>query len=221
MRAFPRILSLPVVAALAAASVGCSSSLEEPNLTAMPTTSDTEPASTTPSGNTDTGTTAPSDFSSSASAETPKPETEEKEPQSGEYSYDRVKNADGYIVNVGLGEAGQKASFPACDGRYILIVDSVVADGSDGDTLNRIAHSVLSADPSGKEFTVPGQCDSLRKSVHGDDIYPIYLDFGGDKDAACRAKSTYGGNVRPLTSGSFPDASSADVDDARLALDPC
>lgn len=137
------------------------------------------------------------------------------------YSYDRVKNSDGYIVDVGLGEAGKKASFPACDGRYILIVDSVIAKGDDGTTFNDLARAVLTEGPSGKEFTVPGQCDSLRKSVHGNDIYPVYLDFGSDKAAACRAKSAYGGNVRPLISGNFPDASNSDVDEARLALDPC
>lgn len=139
----------------------------------------------------------------------------------GSYSYDRVKDDDGYITNVGLGEAGKKASYPACDGRYILILDSIIATGSDQDTFNRLAQSVMFADPSGKEFTIPGQCDSLRKTYHGNDVYPIYLDFGSDKAAACRAKSTYGGNVRPLIDGDFDDASSQDVDDARMALDPC
>lgn len=139
----------------------------------------------------------------------------------GGYSYDRVKDDEGYITNVGLGEAGQEASYPACDGRYILIVDSIIATGGDQDTFNRLAQGVLTGSPTGKEFTVPGQCDSLRKTYHGNDVYPIYLDFGSDKAAACRAKSTYGGNVRPLIDGSFDDASSQDVDHARMALDPC
>ncbi|WKK62149.1 hypothetical protein QYQ98_04585 [Corynebacterium sp. P3-F1] len=138
----------------------------------------------------------------------------------GQSGYPR-RNSDGYIVEVGLGEAGQKASFPACDGRYILLLDSVVDSGDGLDTFYELAEAVLHANPSGKEFTVPGQCDSLRKSVHGNDIYPVYLDFGSDMAAACRAKSTYGGSVRPLKNGSFPDASDSDVDEVRGALDPC
>lgn len=137
------------------------------------------------------------------------------------YSYDRIKNSDGHFVSVGLGEAATDASFPACDGRYILIVNSVIDKGNDQETFSQLAEAVMLAGPPGAEFTVPGQCDSLRKSVHGNDIYPVYLDFGSDKAAACRAKATYGGNVRPLVNGLFPDASAADVDEARLALDPC
>ncbi len=126
-----------------------------------------------------------------------------------------------YITQVGLGEAGMNASFPDCDGRLILILDSVVDDPSLGDTQDRLAQAALLDKPFGKEFTVPGQCASLRKQVDGHDIYPVYLDFGKDKSAACSAKSRYGGNVRPLIDGDFASGNNQSVDEARLALDPC
>lgn len=110
--------------------------------------------------------------------------------------------ATGYIPYVGLGEATPKyASQPACDGRGILIVDSIVATGSRDDTMRRIAFEALAADPTGKtrEYTFPGQCPSLRAQVDGNDIYPVYLDFGTDFNALCAAKAQYGGNARVLS----------------------
>lgn len=214
MREFSRTLAaVAAVAALAAGGAACSSDLEEPG--AEPVNSvipATESASETATTATET---------TAAETTTVAAETTSEKPDDGTSSHDRVKNNDGYITHVGLGEAHQEASFPACDGRYILIVDSVVDEGDYEATFDRLAKAVMIADPAGKEFTVPGQCDSLRPSVNGNAIYPIYLDFGSDKEAACRAKSTYGGNVRPLIDGEFPDASAVDVDEARLALDPC
>ena len=129
-----------------------------------------------------------------------------------------------YITSVGLGEAIFPVSYPKCDGRYILILDSIVDDPSLGDTRQRLTEAVAFVGPDGeegKEFTVPGQCDSLRKQVDGHDIYPVYLDFWKDKSAACSAKSRYGGNVRPLIDGDFASGNNQSVDEARLALDPC
>lgn len=204
MRSFTRVLtnSLAIVA-VGAGSIACSSEgLDEPSMTAMPTT---ESSSSTENTQT-TETTETTETTTTEASESESTEPAEK---------------DNYISEVGLGEAVKEASFPECDGRYVLIVDSVIADGNKQSTRNKIAHAVMFADPEGKEFTVPGQCASIRKQVNGNDIYPIYLDFGSDKDAACRAKSTHGGNVRPLIDGSFPDASGDEVDHARLALDPC
>lgn len=220
MRAFSRtVASILAVLTLAGGATACSrGNLDEPNMTSVASPTTSEETSSSANATTD------GDTATEASSETSQSEKRSKKKESsddGGYSYDRVKDNDGYITNVGLGEAGQEASYPACDGRYILIVDSIIATGSDQDTFNRLAQAVLYADPSGKEFTVPGQCDSLRKTYHGNDVYPIYLDFGSDKAAACRAKSTYGGNVRPLIDGDFDDASSQDVDHARMALDPC
>ncbi len=218
MRSFSRTLAaVSAVAGLAASSAACSSNIEEPEpeaVNSVISSARAEESTESPEESTTETTTSSEKPPAAATTAT---ETTAKQ-SSGEPNAD---DDERYITEVGLGEAGKKASFPACDGRYILIVDSVVDEGDREETFDKLVQAVMYADPEGKEFTVPGQCGSLRKSVHGNDIYPIYLDFGADKDAACRAKSTYGGNVRPLTDGSFPDASRADVDEARLALDPC
>lgn len=115
---------------------------------------------------------------------------------------------NGIIVSAGLGEAGEDASYPACDGRAILILDSVVDEGNDGGAMHDIAQQVLMMHPSGKpvRFTVPGACPSLRAQLNGQNIYPIYIDYGSDVDAMCRAKATYGGNGRILSnSAEFVD----------------
>lgn len=107
---------------------------------------------------------------------------------------------NGIIVSAGLGEAVEDASYPACDGRNILILESVIDEGNPGATMGRIANHVLTQHPSGMDtrFTVPGQCPSLRAQVDGQNIYPVYLDFGSDQQAMCRAKAAYGGNGRVL-----------------------
>lgn len=107
---------------------------------------------------------------------------------------------NGIIMSAGLGEAGEDASFPACDGRNILILDSVIDHGNDGGAMYDIAQQVLIQHPSGRpvRFTVPGQCPSLRAQVDGNNIYPVYIDFGSDVSAMCQAKATYGGNGRVL-----------------------
>lgn len=114
-----------------------------------------------------------------------------------------------YIPYVGLGEMVPKyASHPACDGRGILILDSIIDYGDRSDTFHRLALAALEADPSGKtrEYTTPGQCGSLRAQVDGNDIYPVYLDYGHDTTALCAAKANYGGNARLLNnSGEYVD----------------
>ena len=107
----------------------------------------------------------------------------------------------GPITRVGLGEASEDASYPACDARAILILDSVVDRGDRAAAQGQIADWVMFTDPSGmdREFTVPGQCPSLRAQVDGNDVYPIYLDFGSDVAAMCEAKAQYGGNGRVLS----------------------
>jgi len=86
--------------------------------------------------------------------------------------------ADSVITVAGLGEASKDAEYPACDGRAILILDSVVDEGNGGAALPAIARQVLMAHPSGKpvQFTVPGACPSLRAQLDGQNIYPVYLD---------------------------------------------
>lgn len=102
-------------------------------------------------------------------------DTAAAQPQAGGSGY---YLQDGIIVSAGLGEAGEDAMYPACDGRALLMVR-----------------------PSGRpvRFSVPGACPSLRAQVDGHKIYPVYLDYGSDVDAMCRAKATYGGNGRILS----------------------
>ena len=107
-----------------------------------------------------------------------------------------------YIPYVGMGETTPEyAAEPACDGRGILIVDSVIDYGDRADTVHRLAVEVLTADPTGKsrQYTFPGQCPSLRAQVNGNDVYPVYLDFGQDTEALCRARANYGGDARVLS----------------------
>lgn len=108
---------------------------------------------------------------------------------------------NGIIVSAGLGEAGEDASYPPCDGRNILILDSVIDHGNSGGAMDDIAQQVLMQHPSGMDvrFMVPGHCPSLRAQLDGSNIYPIYLDFGQDAQAMCRAKAAYGGNGRVLS----------------------
>lgn len=108
------------------------------------------------------------------------------------------------LETVGLGQGPVAViSRPACDGRYILIHDSII-DDSVGDTGTKIAQSI-DGHPDWK-YTYPGQCSSLRAQVDVHDIYPVYEDFGPDLRAMCAAKAQTGGNGRTLNSqGDFSD----------------
>lgn len=110
-----------------------------------------------------------------------------------------------YVEYVGLGEAKvADISAPQCDGRYILIHDSVIDNGNDVDLHQHIAGTIL-AHKTWK-YTYPGQCSSLRAQIDGRDIYPIYEDFGTDRAAMCAAQAASGGNGRTLNNnGDFSD----------------
>ena len=96
-----------------------------------------------------------------------------------------------------------QASSPACDGRGILIVNSVVEQP--GVSTEQQLTDALNAVP-GTEYTLPGQCSSLRASLEGAAVYPVYIDYGSDRQALCAGKARYGGNARTLnTVGDFHD----------------
>ena len=117
-----------------------------------------------------------------------------------------ISKRDGYFVHVSQGELAKEASFPACDGRNILILLSVIDEHGAEATYNELAQAVLTGGPADKRFTVPGKCSSLRKTVNGNVIYPVYLDFGSDEAGMCAAQARYGGNGRTLNnSGDFHD----------------
>ena len=116
------------------------------------------------------------------------------------------RDSDGVIVEANLEGFTRQISAPSCDGRGILILDSVIDEGDVGHTHSQIAFGVAYLGDGNAEFTYPGQCASLRKQVDGQNIYPIYMDFGHDTTALCAAKANYGGNARLLNnSGEYVD----------------
>lgn len=86
------------------------------------------------------------------------------------------------------------ASVPSCDGRGILILDSFVETAQPQQGIA----DLLDSNP-GAEFATPGQCPSLRASLDGARVYPIYVDYGHDTAALCQAKASRGGNARVLS----------------------
>ena len=111
--------------------------------------------------------------------------------------------ANRYITSIQVGDAVVNASAPACDGRTILIVDSVIARPGT-DVPRAIADSMRAH--SGSAYTLPGQCPSLRAQYEGSDVYAIYRDYGQDKTAACTARRNLGGHARVLdSSGNYGD----------------
>ncbi|MGV0345715.1 hypothetical protein [Corynebacterium coyleae] len=118
------------------------------------------------------------------------------------------RDSDGMIVEAQFEGVKRQISAPNCDGRGILILDSVIADGDIGSTHSKLAFDIAYLGDGNAEFTYPGHCPSLRAQVDGNDIYPVYLDFGHDTDALCAAKKDYGGNARVLS-------------DREEYLDPC
>lgn len=182
MRVIPRFAEAAAALACAVALAACGpADIEEPSVRATPIPS------------------SPSSVSSVSSESSPSTQTVTE--TVSETASAAAAQADGVITVAGLGETSKDAEYPACDGHAILILDSVVDEGNGGAAMPDIARQVLMAHPSGKpvQFTVPGACPSLRAQLDGQNIYPVYLDYGADVDAMCRAKATYGGNGRILS----------------------
>ena len=89
------------------------------------------------------------------------------------------------------GDDDPQHKLPSCDGRNILIVHSVIG----GDPTE--VQNALEQYP-GSYYIDPGQCSSLRASVGGQKVVPVYLDFGSDEAGMCNAKARLGGNARTL-----------------------
>lgn len=138
-----------------------------------------------------------------AKASTPVPTSSTLDPNWG-----IKRDSDGVIIEAQFEGVKRQISAPNCDGRGILILDSVIADGDIGSTHSKLAFDIAYLGDGNAEFTYPGHCPSLRAQVDGNDIYPVYLDFGHDTDALCAAKKNYGGNARVLS-------------DREEYLDPC
>lgn len=116
------------------------------------------------------------------------------------------RDADGVITEVKWEGFSRSISTPACDGRNILILHSVIDEGDMGYTHSELSSNVAYLGSGNAEYTYPGLCPSLRSHVDGKRIYPVYLDFGSDVNGMCSAKAKYGGNGRVLSnSAEFVD----------------
>lgn len=80
---------------------------------------------------------------------------------------------------------------PYCDGRGVLIIESVLDDGT-GAAQTRI-EELLRAHP-GSTWYQPGACPSLRASVDGQAIYPVVIDYGTNYEGLCSAYYAAGGD---------------------------
>lgn len=101
---------------------------------------------------------------------TPEPEetaTPEESPESSESSESAGASGDG----------------PACDGRAVLIVNSVMENSP---SFQQEVDSARQAFP-GAELLDPGHCPSLRASVDGVPVHPLIVDYGRDLEAMCDA----------------------------------
>lgn len=110
-------------------------------------------------------------------------------------------DVDNPELSVQTSRGIQRNANPACDGRNILIVDSVIV--YPGENARAKIGEALDRNPDAS-FMLPGHCPSLRARVDGADVYAIYVDYGADRSSLCSAASTRGGNPRTLnTSGDF------------------
>ena len=92
-------------------------------------------------------------------------------------------------------QAGLRPANAVCNDSPVLIVESVLDDGSGNQAAQRIPE-VMNIYP-GTVFYTPGACPSLRASVDGQDVYAVSREY--DNTAAlCDAWAAQGGNARLL-----------------------
>lgn len=92
-------------------------------------------------------------------------------------------------------QAGLRPANAVCNDTPVLIVESVLDDGSGNQAAQRIPE-VMNIYP-GTVFYTPGACPSLRASGDGQDVYAVAREY--DNTAAlCDAWAAQGGNARLL-----------------------
>ena len=82
-----------------------------------------------------------------------------------------------------------------CDGRYILIVDSLLVPYGESpqSEIDRVKSHYAGVN------IMPGTaCSSLRSEHEGKQVYAAYYDAGHSVDEVCKLKARYGGNARSL-----------------------
>jgi hypothetical protein len=105
-----------------------------------------------------------------------------------------VTAADGYISAVQTSRGTIVPASMACDGHYVVIVQSVLG-GDNLSTRQELARAL--EQDSRLQYATPGLCPSLRPSKDGQDVYAVYFDTDSAAEA-CSLKGQWGGNVRAL-----------------------
>ena len=104
------------------------------------------------------------------------------------------RESSGIISSVETSRGTIVPASLACDGHYVLIVQSVVG-GDNSSTRQELARAL--EQDSDLRYAPPGLCPSLRPSSEGKDVYAVYFDAGSAEEA-CSLKSQWGGNVRAM-----------------------
>ena len=86
-----------------------------------------------------------------------------------------------------------------CDGRYILIVESVIVPLGGNPDLKTLP---VQQEYPGSKVVNGSACSSIQGNVDGDYTYAVYFDAGHDRKEVCRLKAKYGGDARSLNNDS-------------------
>lgn len=150
-----------------------------------------------------TGAVFSEETTSSSEAETTEETTEETseaptEEETATRTEERTKEptrANTPDIPAPMVQAGLRPANAVCNDTPVLIVESVLDDGSGNQAAQRIPE-VMNIYP-GTVFYTPGACPSLRASVDGQDVYAVAREY--DNTAAlCDAWAAQGGNARLL-----------------------
>ncbi|WP_147592917.1 hypothetical protein [Corynebacterium provencense] len=85
---------------------------------------------------------------------------------------------------------------PTCDGRGVLIVNSVMGNSP---SFDREVSTALSQNP-GALVLPPDTCPSLRSYTDGTSVTAVVIDYGDDLSSLCTAEAQGRGNARLLNS---------------------
>ncbi|MBC6762199.1 MULTISPECIES: hypothetical protein [Corynebacterium] len=100
----------------------------------------------------------------------------------------------GFISSVETSRGTIVPASLACDGHYVVIVQSVIG-GNNSTTRQELARAL--EQDSDLRYATPGLCPSLRPSYEDKDVYAVYFDAGSAEEA-CSLKRQWGGNVRAM-----------------------
>ena len=124
-------------------------------------------------------------------------ETQAQTPTKTQAQYEREpvrRENSGIISSVETSRGTIVPASLACDGHYVLIVQSVMG-GDNSSTRQELARAL--EQDSDLQYATPGLCPSLRSSYEGKDVYAVYFDAGSAEEA-CSLKRQWDGNVRAM-----------------------